>query len=75
MSPNPDDRSYNVENIQFNIDHTIQSIEETEELLSKIEDETMRKELEEKNSRRRQALKGMKREIKDEADFRNNKSR
>ena len=75
MCPNPDDRDDNVENIQLNIDHTIQSIEETEELLSKIEDETMRKELEEKNNRRRQALKGMKREIKEEADFRNNKSR
>lgn len=63
----PDDRSDNVERIQENINHTIQNIEAAEEMIAKTDDEKMKKELEEKNDRRRDALQGMKREIRDEA--------
>jgi small acid-soluble spore protein (thioredoxin-like protein) len=70
--PKPDDRSDNVENIQFNINKTIQNTELAEEMIAKTHDEKMKKTLEEKNERRREALDGMRQEIKDEALDRQN---
>lgn len=64
---NPDDRRDNVEKIQRNINYTIQNIELAEEMIAKTDDEKMKKELEAKNERRRDALDGMRKEIKDEA--------
>lgn len=65
--PKPDDRSDNVDRIQFNINHTIRKMEAAEDMLSKVDDPTQRRELEEKNERRRDALQGMREEIRDEA--------
>lgn len=65
--PKPDDRSDNVDRIQFNINHTIQNMEASDELIEKTDDKKMKKDLEEKNNRRRDALDGMREEIKDEA--------
>ena len=63
----PDDRSNNVDNIQFNINHTIRNMKVAEDMMSKVDDPTQKRELEEKNDRRRDALQGMREEIKDEA--------
>ena len=65
--PKPDDRSNNVERIQFNINHTIQNMEAADELIEKTDDRKMKEDLEEKNDRRRDALQGMREEIRDEA--------
>ncbi|QNU67725.1 small acid-soluble spore protein Tlp [Ruminiclostridium herbifermentans] len=65
--PKPDDRSDNVEKIQFNINHTIRNMEAADELIEKTDDKKMKRELEEKNDRRRVALNGMRKEIRDEA--------
>ncbi|HEX9059680.1 MAG TPA: small acid-soluble spore protein Tlp [Clostridia bacterium] len=69
---NPDDRSDNVEKIQRNINYTIQNIELAEEMIAKTDDEKMKKELEAKNERRRDALNEMRKEIRDEAIDREN---
>lgn len=63
----PDDRSDNVDKIQFNINHTIRNMEAADELIGKTDDVKMKKDLEEKNDRRRTALNGMRDEIRDEA--------
>lgn len=65
--PKPDDRSDNVERIQRNINHTIRNMEAAEDMLAKVDDPTQRREIEEKNERRRDALRGMREEIRDEA--------
>ncbi len=65
--PKPDDRSDNVDKIQFNINHTIRNMEAADELIEKTDDIKMKKDLEEKNDRRRTALNGMRDEIRDEA--------
>ena len=70
--PKPDDRRDNVEKIQVNISNTIQNHRETEEMIAKIDDEKMKKDLKEKNKRREQSLKGMREEIRDEAIAREN---
>lgn len=67
---NPDDRSDNVEKIQQNINHTIKNMEMTEDRMLGESDRKTRKDMREKNQRRRDALEGMRREIKDEADAR-----
>ena len=64
--PKPDNRSNNADRIQFNINHTIRNMEAAEDMMAKVDDPTQRKELEEKNDRRRDALQGMREEIKDE---------
>ncbi len=71
--PKPDDRSDNVDRIQFNINHTIRNMEAAEDMLSKVDDPTQRRELEEKNERRRDALQGMREEIRDEAQEQENR--
>ena len=70
--PKPDDRRDNVERIQFNIDNTIRNYRETKDKIMTAHDEKQRQELEEKNQRRNQALKGMRKEIQEEARDRNN---
>lgn len=65
--PKPDDRSNNVDRIQFNINHTIRNMEAAEEMIDKCDDRKMKQDLEEKNDRRRDALQGMREEIRDEA--------
>ena len=65
--PNPDNRKDNVERIQKNINMTIHNMEAAEEMIAKTPDAKMKKTLEEKNERRRQALDGMRSEIRDEA--------
>ncbi len=65
--PNPDNREDNVENIQRNINYTIQNMEAADEMIAETTDEKMKKTLSDKNERRRQALDGMRSEIRDEA--------
>lgn len=67
MKHNPDDRSNNVERIQKNIDWTIHNMELAEELIAETSDEKLKGRLEKKNERRRRALEGMRKEIRDEA--------
>lgn len=66
--PNPDNREDNVERIQKNINYTIQNMEAAEEMIAETSDEKMKKTLSGKNERRRQALDGMRSEIRDEAN-------
>jgi len=70
MKHNPDDRRDNVEKIQKNINHTIKNMELADEMIEKTDDEKMKKQLIEKNERRREALEGFRREIKEEARHR-----
>jgi small acid-soluble spore protein (thioredoxin-like protein) len=67
---NPDDRSDNVEKIQENINDTIRNMELAEDMMERTSDSKTRKDLKEKNERRRDALEGFRHEIKDEADAR-----
>jgi small acid-soluble spore protein (thioredoxin-like protein) len=71
--PNPDDRSDNVENIQFNIDNTIKNIRLGEEMIAKTDDEDLIRVLKAKNERRRDSLEGMREEIRDEALYQREK--
>lgn len=67
MKHNPDDRRDNVDKIQYNISKTIQNIESAEEMIGKVDDEKTKRDLQEKNDRRADALKSMRHEIRDEA--------
>lgn len=67
MKNKPDDRRDNVDRIQHNISNTIENIELAEEAIEKTDDRKIKQELEEKNDRRREALNGMRSEIRDEA--------
>jgi small acid-soluble spore protein (thioredoxin-like protein) len=72
MKNKPDDRTDNVEKIQYNIDKTISNCQLADEMIAKTDDHKMKQTLEEKNERREQALKGMREEIRDEACDREN---
>jgi len=65
--PKPDDRRDNVEKIQENINNTIENIEAAEDMLARTDNPEQRRQIEEKNERRRKALEGMRKEIRDEA--------
>lgn len=67
MKHNPDNRRDNVEKIQENINNTIENMEAAEELMDATDNPKTKRELEEKNERREQALDGLREEIKDEA--------
>lgn len=67
MKNKPDDRRDNVDRIQHNISNTIHNIELAEEMIAITDDEKTKNTLTEKNHRRREALNGMREEIKDEA--------
>ncbi len=69
MKSNPDDRRDNVKKIQKHIDSTIRNMEMAEEMIAESSNPKTKKELREKNERREAALSGMRREIKDEADW------
>lgn len=75
QKPNPDDRRDNVERIQRNIDMTIHNIEAAEEMIEKTPDDKTKKTLGEKNERRRDALNGFRKEIRDEAKNREKNER
>lgn len=70
MKANPDNRKDNVERIQKNINMTIHNMEMADEMIEKTDNPKTKEELRAKNDRREQALKGMRSEIKDEADAR-----
>ncbi len=70
MKHNPDDRRDNVERIQENIDHTIRNMEIANDLIGEPDNSKTKEELLAKNERREQALEGMRKEIKEEADAR-----
>ncbi len=55
MKNNPDDRSDNAKKIKQNIDGTIRNMEAAEEAIAGSSDSEMKKALEEKNERRKQA--------------------
>lgn len=66
MKHNPDDRSDNAQRIQSNINFTIKNMEAAEDMINETPDDKAKKALADKNERRRQALEGMRREMKDE---------
>jgi small acid-soluble spore protein (thioredoxin-like protein) len=70
--PKPDDRSDNVEKIQYAINHTISNYRETKDLINKTDDPEEKKRLMEKQKRRLQALEGQRKEIREEAIARDN---
>ena len=66
----PDDRSDNVKKQQKIVQNTIENLEEAEDYLNEHADELAPQESEnirKKNERRRQAIAGLRNEIKDEA--------
>ena len=67
MKHNKDDRTDNVDRIEYNIGKTIENHRLAEEMIEETSDENMKQTLKEKNLRREQALNGMREEIKDEA--------
>jgi len=67
MNNKPDDRTDNVDRIQYNIDRTILNCELADEMIEKTDDPKMKETLEEKNERRESALNNMREEIRDEA--------
>lgn len=72
MRNKPDDRTDNVERIQYNIDKTILNCELADEMIAKTDDPKMKQTLKEKNERRMESLQGMREEIRDEALDREN---
>ncbi|WP_312814994.1 small acid-soluble spore protein Tlp [Sedimentibacter sp.] len=67
----PDDRRDNVDKIQRNIDNTIANYRETEDMIRNSMSNKQKNDLQEKNERREQSIKNMRREIRDEALDRN----
>ncbi|PKM72008.1 MAG: small acid-soluble spore protein Tlp [Firmicutes bacterium HGW-Firmicutes-16] len=75
MKTNPDNRKDNVENIQKNINMTIHNMELADEMIAKTDNKKTKEELGAKNERREDALEGMRKEIKDEANARDKNNR
>lgn len=73
MKQNPDNRDDNVAHIQKSIDHTLSNMREADKAIRATSNNKTRSELTEKNERRADALSGFRKEIKDEADYQNNK--
>jgi len=67
MKNKPDDRTDNVDRIQYNIDRTILNCELADEMIAKTDDPKMKQALEDKNERRLESLQAMREEIRDEA--------
>ncbi|MFC4411567.1 small acid-soluble spore protein Tlp [Chungangia koreensis] len=65
-NPKPDDRSDNVEKLQDAVQNTIGNIHEAEETM-KLSNEKDQQDIQNKNERRREAIEGMREEIKDES--------
>lgn len=68
--PKPDDRSDNVEKLQSMVQNTLENMYEAEESLRFASGE-QREKVQSKNERRKQAIEGMREEIKDEARHNN----
>ena len=66
MKPKPDDRRDNARKIRNNIKNTIENIELTEDMIDNIDNEKTIHDLKAKNERRREAVEGMRQELKDE---------
>ncbi len=69
----PDNRADNVEKLQESVQNTIDNLEEAEDYLDEHADEISPEEAEiirQKNANRKESLKGMRSEIKDEAQVR-----
>lgn len=66
MKNNPDDRRDNAKKIQKHISDTIENMELAEEMIKITSDSKTKEALSDKNARRRQALDGMREEMKDE---------
>lgn len=67
--PKPDDRSDNAEKIKKSIESTKRNIEAANEMIPKMSNEKNKKDLEEKNKRRIQAIPEMEREMQQELDY------
>jgi len=63
--PKPDDRRDNVDKLQHMVHDTIENIEESHETLRYASGKA-REQIQAKNERRREAIEGMREEIKDE---------
>ncbi|MFC3038851.1 small acid-soluble spore protein Tlp [Virgibacillus xinjiangensis] len=68
--PKPDDRSDNVEKLQSMVQDTLQNMEKANETMEFSHGEQKEK-IKEKNKRREEAVRGMRQEIKDEAQHNN----
>lgn len=64
-TPNPDDRSDNVEKLQEMVQNTIGNIEEAHEAMQ-VSSPEEKANIKEKNKRREESLKSLRNEIKDE---------
>lgn len=64
--PKPDDRSDNAEKLQSMIHDTLENIEAAEDSLALTDSDTQRRQIEEKNQRRRESIESYRAEIKDE---------
>jgi small acid-soluble spore protein (thioredoxin-like protein) len=71
MKSKPDDRSDNVKKILRSIGNTVKNMELADDMADITGDNKAKKDLRDKNARRRAALDSMRGEIKDEADFQN----
>lgn len=67
MKHNKDDRRDNVDKIQENINNTLDNFARTEEIIAETHDTKLKGTLKEKNERRKDALHGMRQEIRDES--------
>ncbi|MFC2946902.1 small acid-soluble spore protein Tlp [Virgibacillus sediminis] len=68
--PKPDDRSDNVEKLQSMVQDTLQNMEKANETME-VSHGDQKEKIKEKNERREAAVKGMRQEIKDEAQHNN----
>lgn len=66
MKPKPDDRRDNARKIRDNIDNTVENIELAEDMINSIDNQKTIHELQAKNERRKEAVEGMRQELKDE---------
>lgn len=66
MKPKPDDRRDNARKIKDNIDNTVENIELAEDMINSIDNQKTIHDLQAKNERRKEAVEGMRQELKDE---------
>lgn len=66
MKPKPDDRRDNARKIRNNIKNTIENIELAEDMINNIDNQKTIHDLQAKNERRKEAVEGMRQELKDE---------
>lgn len=66
MKSKPDDRRDNARKIRKNIENTIENIELAEDMINNIDNQKTIHDLQAKNERRKEAVEGMRQELKDE---------